>query len=273
MFKTDHKKIPTPIQKCVLIVLAAILLISVFGGVYAKYIHGNSGSNLFGAKEFYFTSNLLKEDAAKYVLNSNAKEVSFTLGNHEDKLRFSRDTIQYEVSVEEKDRGTAPEIQYSDAEKRLASGGVSETTVTLKNLEMGKTYLVTATGEAGYSKTLKAEFTVSDQAENVYKHLDTSNDAYLLLTVWTENVKGDLTVTAPANLVPDNTDPILETVTNYTGDSYTACTFTDNENFDQTYSSYTYRFFIQVDSTYSLSDFDITFHQDGVHYIEVESDL
>ena len=112
MFKADFFKNILQMKKRTIAIIAAILLISVSGGVLAKYIYTKNGGSLFSAKEFYFTSDLLTEDGAKYVLNSTASEVSFTLGNFGDKLRYSQDNIKYEVSVVEKNGGTDHEIQF-----------------------------------------------------------------------------------------------------------------------------------------------------------------
>ena len=130
------------------------------GGVLAKYVYDSGGMNLFSAKEFYFTSNLLTENTAKYVLNSTTTEVSFTLGNNADKLRFSQDDIKYEIAVECKSGELYSEENIQYKEGVLTGNSVNQTTVTLQNLKMGETYIVTATGRAGYKQVLKAEFFV-----------------------------------------------------------------------------------------------------------------
>ena len=268
MYKGKHEQKHSHIHKRVIVIIAIVMaLLFAIGGVLAKYVYDNSGVSLLPAKEFYFTSNLLTEKSAKYVLNSRTTEISFTLGNNADKLRFSQDDITYSVAVECKNGESAPTIVYADSEQVLAGGGVNYTTVTLEGLTMGETYIVTATGKAGYKQTLKAEFTVSDKEENVYMHLDTSNDAFVLLTVWTHNMTGPLTVITPAGLIPDNTDPILRKVYNYSGTEYGAVQFTDNTNFTEAYSSYTYRFFISEDKSYDINkDFNVFIKKNDIEY-------
>ena len=269
MYKGKYEHKHSHIRKRTIIITVLVVLLFTVGGVFAKYIYNSGGMGLLSSKEFYFTSNLLTENTAKYVLNSKTTEISFTLGNNADKLRFSQDNIKYSITVECKSGDSYPEenIKYADSEQVLSGGSVDTTSITLKGLTMGETYTVTATGKAGYKQTLKAEFTVSDKEENVHMHLDTSNDAFVLLTVWTHNMTGPLTVITPAGLIPDNTDPILRKVYNYSGTEYGAVQFTDNTNFTEAYSSYTYRFFISEDKSYDINkDFNVFIKKNDIEY-------
>ena len=269
MYKGKYEHKHSHIRKRTIIITLLVVLLFTVGGVFAKYIYNSGGMGLLSAKEFYFTSNLLTENTAKYVLNSKTTEISFTLGNNADKLRFSQDDIKYSITVGCKSGDSYPEenIKYADSEQVLSGGSVDTTSITLKGLTMGETYTVTATGKAGYKQTLKAEFTVSDKEENVHMHLDTSNDAFVLLTVWTHNMTGPLTVITPAGLIPDNTDPILRKVYNYSGTEYGAVQFTDNTNFTEAYSSYTYRFFISEDKSYDINkDFNVFIKKNDIEY-------
>lgn len=265
MYITKHKRRHTPIRPTLLIAVGLLLLLAI-GGVFAKYVWNNGGRNLLSAKEFYFTSDLLASKSEKYVLNSTATELSFTLGNNADKLRYSDDTIHYSITLECKSGENKAVLSRTSG--TLVGNKVSTTEITVTGLEKGKTYLITATGEAGYKQTLSAEITVSSDNENIFKYLDTSNDAYVLLTIWTENVDGIMTIEVQkAGLIPDNTDPVLETVYNYKDGSYTAMTgsdaITDEDNYQSKYSSYTYRFFRNASGTYSASDFDVYIAKDG----------
>lgn len=257
-----------PFRKGVFLAAAVLFLVAAVGGVLAKYVYDATGRNLLSAKEFYFTSNLLKAETGKYVLNSTETEVSFTLGNNADKLRVSQADIAYTVTVSTKNGGAFPEIVDDNAAQVLSGGTVSEATVTLKNLVKGETYVVTAEGNAGYRQTLTAEFTVSGGDEDVRAYLDTADSAYVLLIVWTDNVTGNAQVFFPAGLIPDNTDPVLREVYNYDGSAYVAEEFTDKVNFQKPYSSYTYRFFKATDSTYVVSDFTVSVHSgESIHLI------
>lgn len=233
---------------CILLVTCVLVLV---GGVAAKYINVRNGQNVIAAKEFYFTSNLLADTGKEYQLNASATEISFTLGNNEDELRYSEDAISYTVEV---DNGATLEIQ-DTTKGTLENGKVSVDSIKLSGLERGKTYTVTAVGKAGYIKTLKATFKVADNDENLYKYLDTKNGAYVLLTVWADNLKGDVSVEFPAGLIPDNTDPIMRSVVNYSDASYNAAAFMDTKNYVIEFASYTYRFFKDTTEGMSVDDF------------------
>ena len=260
------------LNKRTLIIIMFLLLLLSVGGVIAKYVWDNNGNNLISAKEFYFTSNLLKEENAKYVLNSTSTEVSFTLGNNADKLRFSEVDITYDIAVITKNGGEVPDIVDENTEHKLTAGAVDTVTITLNNLIKGETYIVTATGRAGYKQVLTAEFTVSDSEENVFKNLDTSNSSFVLLNIWTENVTGELKVNVPAGLIPDNTNPVLREVYNYNDTEYESVIFTDETNFSEKYSSYTYRFFIS-EGTFSVDDFDVLLIKNETEYPAEKADI
>ena len=189
-----------------------------------------------------------------------------------DNLRCSQVDITYNISVTNKNGEAVPEIVDDNTEHKLLKGLISKATITLKNLVKGQTYIVTVTGEAGYKQVLSAEFTVSDNDENVYKHLDTSNSAFVLLTVWTDNAVGDLKVSTPSGLIPDNTNPILREVYNYSDTEYGAISFTDNKNFDKTYSSYTYRFFVS-EGIFKIDDFKASIIKNGTEYPAKKADI
>lgn len=240
--------------RIVLIVAAAVVLLLGIGGVSAKYITEKQSEDILRAKNFYFTSNLLKEGGASYVLNSNATAISFTLGNNIDDIRFAEDNINYTVTIS---GGAMEGASEGTLTGTLITGAVSIDTLTLNNLEKGKTYTVTAIGKAGYEKTLSATFTVSGDEENVYKHL-ADHGAYYLLTVWTENVSGNtMIITFPDGLVPDNTDPVMAGIVNLAGSEYKGQPFTDSSSFTSTYSSHQYRFFKNSVGTITVDNFPV----------------
>jgi hypothetical protein len=222
------------LRVCLLLVL--ILLAS--GGIgttVAKYIHSTDGKMLVKAPEFYFTSDLLTEDGnVSYMLNSNTTQVQFLLRSTADELRNSDMKIGYTVSLEKPEDASG----YLDITEGELTGTEKTKTVTLRDVQPGVTYTVTAIGEAGYTQELSATFRVADKDQNVYKNLTQSPDGYLLLTVWTHNVEGDLTISIPAGLIPDNTNPEMSEV--YNVEDPTKNSFTSS--FEK-YTSKTYRFF------------------------------
>lgn len=166
------------------------------GMLVAKYLNDRSSDGLVRAKNFYFTSNFL--DGKEHTLAPGSTSVTFTLGNHEDDLRYSEMDIEYTVTVDNgatitNDKGT------------LAKGSVKDAEVTVSNLKTGK-YTVTAVGTGGYSKTLTATIVVPAKAAQLYQRQESPTGEYILLTVWNEgDAAGKVTIEYTG--IPDNTNP------------------------------------------------------------------
>jgi hypothetical protein len=254
-------------------VVALALLFAVgtfFYQTSAKYVFGKSATGTLVTNEFYFESDLLAEDAPAYTVNyqteavdadnqtgaSNPKSISsftFVLKNYADNLRITEDDISYTVSVDselsvtyesESTSGTAQNSNNTSAHT-LNGKKKSEEKITVVGFEKGKTYTIAVTGKTLYTKTLKATITVYDDGAEVYQYVNTAQSAYVLLTVWTENVASGTTVTItyPTGLIPDNT---YETMRDWT---------LEKKTYDVevvAYSSYQFRFF--KDSTYDASN-------------------
>lgn len=252
-----------------LLLLLVLLTTGGIGTAVAKFMQSSTGQAFVKAPEFYFTSDLLSAENPHYVLNSAVDHVTFTLRNSADALRVSEVSIDYEVTV---DNGAS--VQYepgaTDPEElsnTLPEDIKTEVTYTLGNLKPGVTYTVTAKGDAGYTQTLWATFTVSDKDENVHKHLEVSRDGYMILTVWTHNVSGTLSVSFPDDLIPDNTNVDMGSVYNKDGG---AASFTV-DSFGK-YSSQTYRFFYN-DGTYDARNFTVSVSGNGKTYLAESADL
>ena len=262
MSRVRKNKIRKKSPVFVLFAAAAVIVLALVGGVAAKYMYTNSGDNILSAKNFYFDSNLLVKGGKEYTINSTATEIPIMLYNYQDSLKYADDDITYTISVE----GEGGSLDKTSG--TLAKGGVSSDTVILSGITSGKTYTVTATGTAGYTKTISATFKVSDADENVYKHLDTSNPAYVILTVWANNVSGDLSVQCTkAGLIPDNTDGVLQEIRNYSEGTYGTFGFSDNSSFSSAYSSCTYRFFKAGASSFTADDFTVTIADSSGNYV------
>ncbi len=190
--KISRKKV---IISTVAVVLSLCLL--AVGMLVAKYLNERNSNGSVTAENFYFTSNLL--DGEEHKLAPGSTSVTFTLGNHEDDLRYSEVDIEYTVTV---DNGATVE---NNGTGTLAKGSVKDTEVTVSNLQPGTTYTVTAVGKGGYSKTLKATIAVPAKAAQLYQHQDNSSGEYILLTVWNEGDEAG-SVTVAYTGIPDNTN-------------------------------------------------------------------
>ncbi len=203
------KKLKISTKRVIISTIAVVLSLCTLtvGMLVAKYLNERSADGLVRANHFYFTSNLL--DGEEHILAPNSKDstdgtsVTFTLGNHEDDLRYSEVDISYEVTV---DNGA--EVT-SGGSGTLVKGDINDAEVTISNLQTG-TYHIKAVGKGGYTKTLTATIVVPEKETKIYYHIDDSADEYTLLTVWNEGDK-EGSVTIKYKGIPDNTNPDMTT--------------------------------------------------------------
>ncbi len=180
-----------------------VLLVFLMGMVIGRYQRQLQSDGSVKALNFYFTSSFL--DGSTHTLAPDSTEVTFTLGNHADDLRFSEVDIEYTVTV---DNGATISINNNTGTNTgtLTKGAVRDAEVTISNLKGGKTYTVTAIGTGGYSQTLTAKIEVLPIEGQLYYHQDNVSGEYTLLTVWNEgDVEGEITIEYIG--IPDNTNP------------------------------------------------------------------
>ncbi len=211
-----------------LAVLTALLLSFGIVSVIAKYAEGENGDQIVTAHTFYFNSNALSAEGEEYSYNAATESISFALRNYEDALRFSTLDISYTVSVT-----CAGATVYTES-GTLPGGAASDKTITVSGLESGKTYDISVTGTNGYVKTLRATYTIKSEI-GFYKSLEFNQHMYyVILKVWTADTAGDIVITAPSELIPDNTWDGMESA--ITGQSITTA-FSE-------YSAKSYRFLV-----------------------------
>lgn len=190
-----------------LLFLTAVLLISLIGGVAAKYLVTTQKDGVVSSAAFYFESNLLSEEGKTYTLNAGTESVSFQVRNYADELRISETEIAYTV--------TASGCTVENGSGTLSGDEKDGETVVLKGLTNGGTYVVEVKGTGGYSKTLTATFVVRSVDTGFYKYLEKDGQS-VALTVWLINRAGTVQITLPEGLLPDRRDPALEGVTGNT---------------------------------------------------------
>lgn len=237
--------------------LLICLVLTVIGSVSAKYVSQLKGENVVTSKMFYFTSNFLEEGGTTIELNGNVTELSFTLCNYKDSLNFSEDTITYTLSVDGDYGAETPVL--STTSGTLTGGVNSEGLITISNLKKGKTYTITALGDAGYKKELSVTFTLIDDDTDLSKHLEV-NATYVTLHVYSKKVVGTLDVAFTKDgLIPDDTNPIIyaANINNYDGGVYKDFNFSDNVNFNNVENSYAYIFFIDDATNVDINNFDV----------------
>ena len=214
-------------------VLFVAVLLTV-GGLYAKYIYQKDALGSATSPEFYFESDKLTVGGTAHTVNAGTSSLSIQLKNYADALRFSDDDIAYTVTVM-----PSVGITVTNGSGTLNGDACNDIWVTLSGLENGKSYTVEAVGTAGFKQKLTATITVKDADEVLYKNINAPTDsAFVLLTVWTGNLQGDVTIAYPDGLIPDNTDPLMATL--ITGPSTFSLPYEKN-------SSHVFRFFKDTD--------------------------
>lgn len=208
----------------VLVVIPCLII----GATVAKYISEDEVDMAYSAKNFYFESDLLKEDItdAEYNYAEGIDSISFYLKNNADSLRFSEVDINYTATLT-KD-GTVIDIKTGT----IAKDAVNTSAVQFDNLEGGE-YVVTAEATSPYSKTLTGKFILAGVDKTLsWDIVDSANSPIVELTVTSKGYDGLITISYPEGIQPDNTDSKLETVTS----TYVTSRFEKS-------SSYTYTFF------------------------------
>ena len=138
----------------------------------------------------------------------------------------------------------------------MTGGSKNDVSITLSNLENGKSYNVSVTVKSWYSETLSCVFKVLENEESVlFKELEVY-DEYVELTLLTTNVNGKLSVSYPTYLIPDNTNSIMSDASIWkvsVSDKVTV-----NEFYViNSYSSIKLRFFkVNNSDAFSVSDFE-----------------
>ena len=212
-----------------------VILLTFSGYTAAKYVRSQKEEPLYVAKSFYFESDLLEAPASngeipKYTLQDGESTIAFQLKNYPDDLRTSEVDITYTVKLTTTD-GMAVTDQI-DKEGTLGSNAQTAIPVSFTGLSAGS-YLVTAVATDPYISTLQAEFTIEGLSMDINSSVrDGAGSPNLMVTVTTTDYEGHITISWPDGVLPDNTDPLLETV------SGNSCTVNMKKH-----SEYTFQFF------------------------------
>lgn len=225
MTRKQKKRLPAAAWIAYVLVVVTVI----FGGYsVAKYVTSQDSESVLAAKNFYLESDLLEPEGnvlPRHTLQSGVDTVEFSLMNYPDGLRVAEVDIQCKVTL-------------------TGSDGTQEQTVTLgKNTQEKKTvkftdlepdtYLVTVTSVSPYAYTLQAQFEVVGLDQGVSCTVsDGAGSPNLKVTVTTTDYSGYITISWPAGVLPDNTDPLLATAQ---GNSHTVKVEKDSE--------YTFQFF------------------------------
>ena len=187
-----------------LLLLAVVVLFN--GYTLAKYYMEKEQKEPIIAKNFYFESDLLAVSTGtmpQYTLKAGVDDISFSLMNYPDELRTSEVDISY-TAVLTKD----------GAEEKTTSGtiaaGKNSVDVVFENLSAGN-YIVTAKATDPYTQTLQGRFTIVDANDGLSCSVsDAPRSPNLKVTITTTDYSGNIVISWPAGVLPDNTDPLLQ---------------------------------------------------------------
>ncbi len=242
----------------VLGIVAAIIMVS--GYSLAKYAIKDTGDSVYIADTFYFSGDILKKapmggSYPTYTLREGVTSISLDLTNYADELRTSEVDISYEVNIRGEETGGTV---YSKTIQGTVGKNVAEKDeITVTDLESGR-YVITVSTEP-YKEVLGAILVIRAADKPLtYTVNDKKESAVLEVEVTTNDNTAPITITWPASLLPDNTDPKLAGVINTN-----TCTVELPAN-----SSYIFKFFktnktvngvtYTLDTVYTIDDITVT---------------
>ena len=196
-----------------IICLALVAVVAMNSIIDARYVTSKRNDPAAVAEAFYFESDLLKSGSTpSYTLPAGTTTISFVLKNYTDALRYADSKVNYKVIL------SKDGIKVKEQPGGIDTGRANDEPVEFTSLEPG-TYIATATATSPYSATLTAKFIIPQKESPVeYEVLDSAGSPIAQLTVRTNNYSGNVNISWPSDVKPDNTDPLLR---NATGNSAT----------------------------------------------------
>ncbi len=235
-------------RKIIIILVVAVALI---GTAFARYMYNYKENSLYEAENFYFTSDLLTEDGKAYRYQKGVNSIKVNIYNSVDELRYTEYDIKYIATIT--DISSEINISKSDDIINEIQGTISGDSrnskeITFDNLKDG-TYRVKVTTLSPYVKTLEATFVITNADNSIkYDVSDSSDSTVLFLTITTVDYSGNIKITIPDGIYPDNTD---NSFSNINIDNSKTINILFKQN-----SSYTYKFFkSNPQSVYSKDNF------------------
>lgn len=222
------------------LLLIAIPVICITGSV-AKYVQEKNAELVYEAKNFYFESDLLSNNTnpLAYTYDVGNDKIAINLKNNIDDLRYSDVDVKYTVTITDMQGNQVTDkngdvVEAEDG--KLSNSSIDSDEITFEDLPAGK-YIVTAMATEPYEKKLQASFVITSKNENIeYQVSDAVNSPVLQLTVKTTDYKGNVKITWPSNIAPDNTDPMFTNVNSGYAGGNIVIPFETN-------SEYTFQFF------------------------------
>ena len=207
-------------------VLAIVLTVAALAGagtILARYITTRESEATMQSGNFYVSSSHLEASGAAYDVTSwNTAGISFDVFNYQksNPSLLTDGDVKYTVTVPSgwvitvTDNNGDPVEAVSGEYTLCGSGGATRHTVTVKcytAASAGDTVDVSVNTVSPYAKTISASFTLIGDPEPEYRIDD--KGTYVLVTLYSNNYSGTVTVKWTADFSPDNTNPLMTTWT------------------------------------------------------------
>lgn len=188
--------------------ITAAILGTIAIQVYSRYSDTQKDAANAQAVDFYFTSDLLSEEGKSYSLMPETTDLSIELRNYADALKWTSTDISYNYTV------TKDGVQVTSGNGVIPHEELSSTTRTIKLTDLSAgTYEITAKTTEPFIETLTGSFTILEESTGVhYKIDDATNSPTAILTIWTDNYNGDVTVKHSDSAIPDSTQKEFENI-------------------------------------------------------------
>ena len=200
-------------KKKFFIMLVIIILVVILGAtiILGRYLQEHQKSSLYEAENFYFTSDLLKEESEVSFWKDGVNKLKINFSNSADKLRYTKSDINAVVRLSEF-IDNREFVKKREINLTLEGDKITNKEIVLDNLEKG-VYKIEAITSSPYVKKLEGIFSI-DSNNNTIKHLvnDRADSTVLMLKISTIDYEGNIKIKFPDGLYPDNNEDAFKDV-------------------------------------------------------------
>lgn len=200
-------------KKKFFIMLVIIILVVILGAtiILGRYLQEHQKSSLYEAENFYFTSDLLKEESDVSFWKDGVTKLKINFSNSADKLRYTKSDINAVVRLSEF-IDNREFVKKREINLTLEGNKITNKEIVFDNLEKG-IYKIEAITSSPYVKKLEGMFAI-DSNNNTIKHLvnDRADSTVLMLKISTIDYEGNIKIKFPDGLYPDNNEDAFKDV-------------------------------------------------------------
>ena len=179
--------------------------------ILGRYLQEHQKSSLYEAENFYFTSDLLKEESSVSFWKDGVNKLKINFSNSADKLRYTKSDINAVVRLSEF-IDNREFVKKREINLTLEGNKITNKEIVFDNLEKGA-YKIEAITSSPYVKKLEGIFSIDSNNNNI-KHLvnDRADSTVLMLKISTIDYEGNIKIKFPDGLYPDNNEDAFKDV-------------------------------------------------------------